>query len=101
MRGMERIRETASGSGWTENGEFLLDASGTELAQILYFAGQGVPVLVYTGEGQYEYITGFDQVYVRVYNPITGLTETMTQETAAAEYARLGNDFLCLIPSGS
>lgn len=99
VRGMERIRETASGSGWTENGEFLLDASGTELAQILYFAGQGVPVLVYTGEGQYEYITGFDQVYVRVYNPITGLTETMTQETAAAEYARLGNDFLCLIPS--
>ena len=99
VRTMERNRETVTGTGWLEDGSLILDASGTDISQILYFVGKGIPVLAYTGEGEYEYLVGYDQVYVRVYNPAAGTTETITQEAAGAVYTQSGNDFLCCIPA--
>lgn len=82
----------------TRTGEYvLLDASGTKLSQILYFVGQNVPVLVNTGVGQYQYLTGFDQGHVRIWDPASGQSETLALDAASEQFEQLGNDFICCI----
>lgn len=79
------------------DGVTVLDARGCSLAQVLYFVDQGIPVLAYTGEGEYLLVCGYDQYNVTVYNPVT--RETMKVGlNDSTEYFRLrGNDFVCAI----
>ena len=98
-RRLERYRSVFTGESILEEENILLDASGASLNQVLYFVGQNIPVLVYTGEGSYLYLTGYDQGHVRVFNPAVGQTETLTMDSAAEEFERLGNDFICCVPA--
>lgn len=97
-RRLERYRSVFTGESVLEEENILLDASGASLNQVLYFVGQNVPVLVYTGEGSFLYLTGYDQGHVRIFNPAMGQTETLTMDSAAEEFGRLGNDFICCVP---
>ena len=79
------------------DGVTVLDARGCSMMQVLYFVDQGIPVLAYTGEGEYLLICGFDQYNVTVYNPVTRET-TKVGLNDSTEYFRLrGNDFVCAI----
>ena len=97
-RRLERYRSVFTGESVLEEENILLDASGASLNQILYFVGQNIPVLVYTGEGSFLYLTGYDQGHVRIFNPDMGQTETLAMDSAAEEFERLGNDFICCVP---
>ncbi len=80
----------------TEDG-IVLDASGTALNQVLYFVGQNHPVLVNTGMGRYQYLTGYDQGHVRIWDPMSEQSETIALETAKVRFENAGNDFICFI----
>lgn len=82
----------------TENG-LVLDASGTALNQILYFVGQNRLVLVNTGSDSYQYLTGYDQGHVRIWDPMSEQSETIALETAKERFESSGNDFICFIPN--
>lgn len=94
---LSRHLEGFSTSRAYSDGVTLLDARGCTMTQMLYFVGQGIPVLAYTGEGEYLLIHGFDQYNVTVYNPAT--RESMKVGlNDSTEYFRLrGNDFVCAI----
>lgn len=79
------------------DGVVLLDGRGCSMMQMLYFIDQGIPVLGYTGEGEYLVLCGFDQYNVTVYNPSTGETYKAGLNDST-EYFRLrGNDFICAV----
>lgn len=81
------------------DGVTILDARGCTMMQMLYFIDQGIPVLGYTGEGEYLVLCGFDQYNVTVYNPFTGETYKAGLNDST-EYFRLrGNDFICAVQS--
>ena len=98
-RWLERYRSEFTGTARTEDGGLLLDASGASLTQILYFAGRNIPVLVYTGEGTFVYVTGYDPGHVRVQDPAEGTVENMTVESARTYFEASGNDYICYIPA--
>ena len=75
----------------------LLDASGTSLNQILYFVSQGCPVLANTDVDRWQYLTGYDQSHVRIWDPLTEQSETLTLDAANERFGRSGNDFICCI----
>lgn len=97
MENFEAVRESFTGTSRIEDGVLMLEASGTALNQILYFVGTNTPVLVNTGNGTYQYLTGYDQGHVRIWDPVTAQSETMTLESAKEKFERLGNDFICCI----
>lgn len=67
------------------------------MMQLLYFIDQGIPIMGYTGEGEYLVLCGFDQYNVTVYNPVTRETYKAGLNDST-EYFRLrGNDFLCAV----
>lgn len=79
------------------DGVAVLDARGCSMMQMLYFIDQGIPVLGYTGEGEYLVLCGFDQYNVTVYDPATGETYKAGLNDST-EYFRLrGNDFICAV----
>ena len=96
---MERYRDSFESNQMMEDGTFLLDASGSRIVQVLYFVGQNIPVLAYTGEGTSMYLTGYDQTHVRVYHPESGATEVLSMETANQMFGAAGCDFVCCIPA--
>ncbi len=93
----ETVRTAFTGESQEIESGLLLDASGTELSQILYFVSQNLPVLVNTGVGQYQFLTGYDQGHVRVWDPVTEQSETISLDTAAERFAKVGNDFITCI----
>ena len=95
---LERYRDSFEKNQTMEDGTFLLDASGSSIVQVLYFVGQNIPVLAYTGEGACMYLTGYDQTHVRVYHPESGTTEVLSMETANQMFGAAGYDFICCVP---
>lgn len=85
--------------GFTEDGAmdggFMIDARGCTLNQVLYFIGQGCPVAVYTGQGGYVLLSGYDQYNVTLYNPQTKESQKMGLNDASNYFSNLGNDFVC------
>ncbi len=79
------------------DGAVLLDARGCSMQQTLYFVGQGVPVLAYTGEGSYLVLCGFDQYNVTVYDPSTGHSEKVGLNDSTEFFRQRGNDFVCAV----
>lgn len=94
---MEKYQNQFTGESIKLEEHLLLDASGSTLNQVLYFVGQNIPVLIYTGEGQMQYLVGYDQSSVRLWNPRSGQTETAALEQAESWFEELGNDFICCI----
>lgn len=96
-RRLERYRQEFDGTSYWDGDTLLLDASGCTLNQALYFVGQNMPVILYTGEGSFLYLTGYDQAHVRVLDPSTGQTETLALDDAQEYFDRIGNDYICCI----
>ena len=64
---------------------------------MLVFVSAGYPVIAHTGPDSWLYVTGFDQGHVRVWNPVTEQSETLTLESANERFEGSGNDFICCI----
>lgn len=78
----------------------LLDARGCSLNQVLYFIGQGYPVLAYIENGTYVLLNGFDQYNISIFNPSTGETTKMGLNDGANFFANRKNDFICAVDAG-
>ena len=83
-----------------EDDYLMLDASGCTLSQVLYFVGNGIPVLAYTGEGRFVYLSGYDRSHVRIHDPLTDRSETVDMSAAEEYLEALGNDYVCCVPTG-
>ncbi|MDO4328831.1 MAG: hypothetical protein Q4C66_05795 [Lachnospiraceae bacterium] len=84
-----------TGSKGFPDGTLLLDARGCSLSQVLYFLGQGYPVLAY-GEGGIGYLLmGYDAYNVTIYQPETGESWKMGLNDATNYFTSAGNDFIC------
>ncbi len=79
----------------TDSGMLLLDARGAGLRQVLYFIGQGYPVLAYVEQGDYLLLYGYDQYNVSICDPNTGNTWKMGINDAENYFSGFGNDFIC------
>lgn len=79
------------------DGVTILDGRGCTMMQMLYFIDQGIPVLGYTGEGEYLVLCGFDQYNVTVYNPSTGETYKAGLNDSTEYFRQRGNDFICAV----
>ena len=97
LKRIERNREGFVGNAWAEDECLMLELSGCTLNQALYFVGRGMPVLAYTSEGQYLYLTGYDQASVRIYDPAASGSETWAMESAEEYFSGAGNDFICCL----
>lgn len=84
----------------TESGVMLLDARGCSLNQVLYFIGQGYPVLTYTEENHYVLLNGFDQYNVSIFYPETGETIKMGLNDGGEYFKNRKNDFICAVNVG-
>ena len=74
---------------------FILDARSCTLSQILYFIGQGIPVVAYAEGESYLLLSGYDQYNVTIYNPLTGESGKMGLNDANEYFNRYRNDFIC------
>ena len=84
----------------TDNQVLILDARGCSLNQVLYFIGQGYPVLAYTENGSYVFLNGFDQYNVSIFNPSTGESTKMGLNDSAEYFQNRKNDFICAAKPG-
>lgn len=87
----------SEGSRYLADGTLLLDARGCSLSQILYFLGQGSPVLAYGERGESFLLTAYDHYNVTLYQPETGESWKMGLNDAGEYFLRTGNDFICSI----
>lgn len=99
VKQFEQTKDLFTGMSLKTEEGLVLDASGTALNQILYFVGQNRLVLVNTGLGRYQYLTGYDQGHVRIWDPMSEQSETIALETAKERFESSGNDFICFIPN--
>ena len=90
-----RHMDEFSGSMHYDDGILMLDARGCILNQVLYFISKGCPVAVYTENGGYELISGYDQYNVTIYNPTTKEARKMGLNDASQYFSNVGNDFVC------
>lgn len=93
----DAYRTEFTGESRNVEGALLLEASGTPLNQVLVFVSAGYPVIAHTGPDSWLYVTGFDQGHVRVWDPVTEQSETLTLESANERFEGSGNDFICCI----
>jgi hypothetical protein len=94
---VDRHRYEFDASRNFSDGVMLLDARGCTMMQMLYFLGQNIPVIAYTGEEEYLVLTGFDQYNVSVYNPVTGENFKAGLNDSTAYFEARGNDFVCAL----
>ena len=90
-----RHMEEFSGSKNYDDGILMLEARGCILNQVLYFISKGCPVAVYTENGGYELIAGYDQYNVTIFNPETKEARKMGLNDASQYFSSVGNDFVC------
>ena len=96
-----RSLETFTKNTELENGVMLIDARGCVLRQVLYFIGQGYPVLAYLNSGDYVFLNGFDEFNVSIFNPETGESFKMGLNDGTAYFQNQKNDFICAVIVGS
>lgn len=79
---------------YEEDGLVMIDAGGCSLSQVLYFIDKGIPVIAYVEDGQYLFLSGYDQYNVTLCDPVSGETWKMGLGDGAAYFERFQNDFL-------
>ncbi len=99
IRRLERNTDDFENGKLAEDESLMLDLSGASLNQVLFFVGNDMPVLAYTGVGEGVYLVGYDRTSLRVYNPDTGLTSTWELDAAEDYFERQGNDFIVCVYS--
>ncbi len=96
---LERRLDSFSASRRYNDGLMVLDARGCTMTQMLYFIDQGIPVVGYTGEGNYLLLCGFDQYNVTVYDPSSRETYKVGLNDGTEYFRVRGNDFVCAVES--
>ncbi len=99
IRRLERNTDDFENGKRGEDESLMIDLSGATLNQVLFFVGNGMPVLAYTGVGEGVYLIGYDRTSVRIYDPGTGSTATWELDDAEDYFERLGNDFIVCVYS--
>ena len=97
-RKLDRYRTEFTGTSRREGDALLLDASGSSLNIALLFVCRNQPVLLYTGEGSFLYLTGYDQTHVRIWDPSAAQSMIIPMEEARARFESLGSDYICCLP---
>ncbi len=69
-----------------------LKLNGLELKNVLYFVAEGHPVYAEISDGEYL-IVGYDTLGVNIYNPTTGVYETVMQTAFGFKASENGNVF--------
>lgn len=72
------------------------DLTGCSLEQILYYVSLGTPVYAGQGGDSAVLITGYDDLYVWIYDPGIGRAYSRLLKTASAEFEEDGNVFYCV-----
>ena len=75
----------------------ILDLTGCELNQVLYFVSSGSPVYVHLGANDARLVIGYDAANVYVYDPKDGDTHKLGLEDAAAMFKEKGNVYISYI----
>jgi len=98
MAPLERHIDEFTASRSFNDGVIQLDARGCSMMQMLYFVGQGIPVVGYTDEnGSFLVLCGFDQYNVVVHDPVTHETYKVGLNDSTEFFRQRGNDFICAI----
>lgn len=71
----------------------ILDLSGCEIEELLYYISNGNPVFAMTGENDAVLITGYDANNITFYDPAGGSNKTMSMESANELFLQAGDTF--------
>lgn len=77
--------------------KLVLDLTGCQLSQVLYYVNLGNPVYARVGENDADLIVGYDASTVSVYNPRSGTLSQMPIETAEAQFAAAGSVYISYV----
>lgn len=71
----------------------VLDLTGCDVEEVLYYISCGSPVFVMSGTNEAMLILGYDASNIIVYDPDRGIVYRKTLENAKEEFAQAGNIF--------
>jgi uncharacterized protein YvpB len=75
----------------------ILDLTGCNVSEVLYYVSIGNPVYVRTGEGGALLIIGYDAVNIEVFDPLQNRTYKMGGEDAQALFEAQGSVYISYI----
>ena len=75
----------------------VLDLSGCELDQVLYYVSEYTPVYAVTGTDTAVLIVGYGPENVELYDPEAGSVYLLTRDSAEEMFAESGNRFICYV----
>lgn len=67
--------------------------TGCNLDEALYYVSAGVPVIALKSNSQAVLLTGYDEYYVKYYDPAANMSKTMLLTSADSMFADAGNIF--------
>lgn len=71
-----------------------VNLTGVELESLFYFLSDNRPVIAMISQKDAVLITGYDELYLYVIHPLTGLRQQMTLEDARESFQAAGNVFI-------
>lgn len=71
-----------------------LNLTGMTTEQLFYFLSDGRPVIGMVSQRDAVLITGYDELYLYMINPVTGIQEQMTLELAEHMFSEAGSVFI-------
>lgn len=71
----------------------ILDLSGCEIEELLYYVSNGIPVFAMTGENDAVLIIGYDANSITYFDPASGSNKTMSVESADEMFLQAGDTF--------
>ena len=72
----------------------ILDLTGADLSEVLYYVSIGNPVYAKTGEDTAVLIIGYDSTSITIFDPETGSNSKMSQSEASTYFESCGNVFV-------
>lgn len=86
-----------------EEGIVMLDGQGLKVSQVLYYVGQGIPVVAYRADGSYILICGYDNYNISIYDPNTQEQKQvkMGRDDAENYFTQQQLLFVCAVAYGS
>ncbi len=92
---LKNLNSFGEGGMYQDEKLTVIDGGGCSLNQMLYFIDKGIPVVAYTGPGQYVLLSAYDSYNVTIFDPATQESQKMGLTDAAAYFEGLQNDFVC------
>ncbi|MBQ1901100.1 MAG: hypothetical protein II169_00955 [Lachnospiraceae bacterium] len=75
----------------------VLDLTGCNMQEVLYYIAQGNPVYAINSSGEAVLLIGYDSSNVYIYNPVSGNTSSVAQSDASADFVAAGNIFISYV----